>query len=246
MRILKRGGLPNGPSVVLVVIVAFSIIFGIGALITQQVASLAQELPRYQVTLKEKVSALKDATAGSGGAIKQAGETLKALQEQLEAPPTNNPTSVTITPLPNLGGGSRSGPIPVEVHTPAPTPLDQLQSIIGVVLEPLATIGAVLLFVLFLLLQREDVRDRAIRLLGAYDLEKIDDRDGRRGRSVEPLLPGHDGHQCRLRHHRRRGPVDYRRAQPRALGRARHAHALRAVYRLLHRGSLPTNARGGR
>lgn len=172
VRILKRGGLPNGPSVVLVVIVAFAIIFGIGALITQQVASLAQELPRYQVTLKEKVGALRDATAGSGGAIKQAGETLKALQEQLEAPPAASTTTVTtITPLPNLGAGNRQ-PIPVEVHTPAPTPLDQLQSIIGVVLEPLATVGAVLLFVLFLLLQREDVRDRAIRLLGAYDLER--------------------------------------------------------------------------
>ena len=63
-------------------------------------------------------------------------------------------------------------PIPVEVHTPAPTPLDQLQTIIGIVLEPLATFGAVLLFVLFLLLQREDVRDRAIRLMGSHDLEK--------------------------------------------------------------------------
>ncbi len=73
-------------------------------------------------------------------------------------------------------GGSASGtkgrPIPVEVHTPAPTPLDQLQSIIGIILHPLATTGATLLFVLFLLMQREDVRDRAIRLLGSHDLEK--------------------------------------------------------------------------
>jgi hypothetical protein len=78
---------------------------------------------------------------------------------------------VAVSPLSGFGG-DRAHPIPVEVHTPAPTPLDQLQGIIGVVLAPLATVGAVLLFVLFLLLQREDVRDRAIRLLGAYDLEK--------------------------------------------------------------------------
>ena len=77
-------------------------------------------------------------------------------------------------------------PVPVEVRTPAPTAIDQLQGIIGVVLAPLATAGLVLLFVLFLLLQREDVRDRAIRLLGSNDLEKsttaMDDAGKRLGR----------------------------------------------------------------
>ena len=35
---------------------AFALIFGVGALITQQVSSLAQDLPRYQITLKDKVA----------------------------------------------------------------------------------------------------------------------------------------------------------------------------------------------
>jgi predicted PurR-regulated permease PerM len=175
VRLLKRGGLPNAPSVILVVVVAFAVIFGVGALITQQVSSLARELPRYQITLKEKVTALREATSGSGGAFQQASDTLKDLQKQLEAPtvPGSPSVSVTVTPLQGpLGPGAGRNPIPVEVHTPAPTPLDQLQSIIGIVLEPLATFGAVLLFVLFLLMQREDVRDRAIRLMGSHDLEK--------------------------------------------------------------------------
>jgi predicted PurR-regulated permease PerM len=176
VRLLKRAGLPNSPAVVLVVMFAFALIFGVGALITQQVGSLAQDLPRYQVTLKDKVTALRDATSGGGGAFKQASEALKDLQEQLEAPSkaAAPPVSVTVTPLPGpLRDGSGKGkPIPVEVHTPAPTPLDQLQSIIGIILHPLATTGATLLFVLFLLMQREDVRDRAIRLLGSHDLEK--------------------------------------------------------------------------
>ncbi|MFA6141054.1 MAG: AI-2E family transporter [Hyphomicrobium sp.] len=176
VRLLKRTGLPNSPAVVLVVMFAFALIFGVGALITQQVGSLAQDLPRYQVTLKDKVAALRDATSGGGGAFKQASEALKDLQEQLEAPTkaAAPPVSVTVTPLPGplRDGGGKGKPIPVEVHTPAPTPLDQLQSIIGIILHPLATTGATLLFVLFLLMQREDVRDRAIRLLGSHDLEK--------------------------------------------------------------------------
>ena len=171
VRVLRRAGLANTPAVLLVVVFAFAIIFGVGALITQQVGSLAREIPSYQVTLKNKVKLLKDATSGSGGAIERASATLKDLQKELERPDVNAsaPVPATGSPLPN---GSYGRPIPVEVRVPDPTPLDQLQSIIGVILAPLATIGIVILFVLFLLLRREDVRDRAIRLLGSHDLEK--------------------------------------------------------------------------
>jgi predicted PurR-regulated permease PerM len=170
VRLLRRAGLANTPSVFLTVAVAFAIIFGVGALITQQVSSLVEELPRYQLTLRDKVKALKDVAEGSGGAIKQASETLKDLQQELEdpKPPATSVPSINVVPPRD----STARPIPVEVRNPAPTPLDQLQRIIGIVIEPLATAGLVVLFVLFLLLQREDVRDRAIRLLGSNDLEK--------------------------------------------------------------------------
>jgi predicted PurR-regulated permease PerM len=168
VRALRRIGLPNAPSVFVVVALAFAVIFGVGTLIAQQVTSLAQEFPRYQLTLKDKINTLKLAAAGSGGAIERAGETLKDLQKELEKPAADSPqpTSITVT-RPDNGR-----PLPVEVHEPKPTPLDQLQGIIGVVLAPLATAGITILFVIFLLMQRLDVRDRAIRLLGSHDLEK--------------------------------------------------------------------------
>ncbi len=168
VRVLRRLGLPNSSSVFVVVVLAFAVIFGVGTLIAQQVTSLAQEIPRYQLTLKDKVNTLKLAAAGNGGAIERASETLKDLQKELEKPAadTSQPASITVTP-PDDGR-----PLPVEVHEPKPTPLDQLQGIIGVVLAPLATAGITVLFVIFLLMHRLDVRDRAIRLLGSHDLEK--------------------------------------------------------------------------
>ena len=86
VRVLRRLGLPNSPSVILVVMLTFALIFGVGALITQQVTGLAQELPRYQLTLKDKIKALKLAAADSGGAIERASATLKDLQKELEKP----------------------------------------------------------------------------------------------------------------------------------------------------------------
>lgn len=167
VRLLRRLGIANAPAVFVVVGLAFTAIFGVGALITQQVGSLAAELPRYQLILKDKVKMIKSAAEGSGGAIERASETLKDLQNELEKPDRNSGT----IELPS-DAASSNRPIPVEVHAPQPTSLDQLQSIIGVILAPLATAGLVVLFVIFLLLQREDVRDRAIRLLGSNDFEK--------------------------------------------------------------------------
>ncbi len=171
VRLLRKTGLPKTPAVLLVVVFAFAIIFSIGALITQQVGNLIEEIPRYQLVLKDKVKMLKDAAAFSGGAIDRASDTLKDLQKELQKPePPSQP--MTVSPLQNGGLKPLDRPIPVEVHPPAPGPLDQLQTLIGVALVPLAKAGIVIIFVLFLLLWREDVRDRAIRLLGAHDLEK--------------------------------------------------------------------------
>jgi predicted PurR-regulated permease PerM len=189
VRMLRRTGIGNTASVFVVVSIAFAIIFGVGTVITQQVGDLVEELPRYQATLRDKVKSLKDVASGSGGAIQQASETLKQLQEELESPKVPAPPPQTMTPITperlDPATGERR-PVPVEVRTPAPTAVDQLQTIVGVVLAPLATAGLVLLFVLFLLLQREDVRDRAIRLLGSNDLEKsttaMDDAGKRLGR----------------------------------------------------------------
>jgi predicted PurR-regulated permease PerM len=80
VRVLRRLGLPNSPSVILVVVLTFAVFFGIGTLIAQQVASLGQELPRYQLTLTDKVKALKLAAADSGGALERATQTQKDLQ----------------------------------------------------------------------------------------------------------------------------------------------------------------------
>jgi len=175
VRLLRRIGMRNTPAVLLVVVFVFAIIFGIGALITQQVGNLIQEIPRYQLTLTDKVKMLRNVTVGSGGAIERATATLKDIQKELDKPEGKSapPVPVTVTPL---GGGSfgkpDSAPLSVEVHTPEGTAFNQFQRIIGIVLAPLATTGIVILFVLFLLLRREDVRDRAISLLGSHDLEK--------------------------------------------------------------------------
>ena len=63
-------------------------------------------------------------------------------------------------------------PLQVEVHEPPPGPVQILQSILSALLPPLATATIVIIFVVFILLQRRDLRDRFIGLIGSHDLHR--------------------------------------------------------------------------
>lgn len=68
--------------------------------------------------------------------------------------------------------GTRKDPIYAYIMPGQPSPLRTLGGYIGLALPPLATAGLVIVFVFFILLEREDIRDRAIRLVshGQYTL----------------------------------------------------------------------------
>ena len=68
------------------------------------------------------------------------------------------------------GPSSNQVPIRVQVQQAEPTPLEFMQKTAGSVLQPLATSFIVLIFVIFILLGREDLRDRMLRLAGSSRL----------------------------------------------------------------------------
>ncbi|MBC8038049.1 MAG: AI-2E family transporter [Rhizobiales bacterium] len=182
VRFLRRRRVPQWLAVTVTVLLAFLIIFFVGAIVTRQVTELGLELPRYQAALKDKVKAISNFTGGEGGAIDRASDTLRDLQQELEN------GSAEVQAPPRRGGADVLGrdsvaPIPVEIHPPPPTAIQQIATIIAVALSPLATMGIIVVFVVFLLLKQKDVRDRAIRLLGTHDLERtttaLDDAGGR-------------------------------------------------------------------
>jgi predicted PurR-regulated permease PerM len=64
----------------------------------------------------------------------------------------------------------QEGPIPVIVRQPQLSPLEVVQRVLGSVWVPLETAGIVLVVLVFVLLERESVRDRFIRIAGGTDL----------------------------------------------------------------------------
>ena len=70
------------------------------------------------------------------------------------------------------GGSRKDRPIPVEIRQPDPGTLTTLVAIIQPLIQPLTTTGIVIIFVIFILMQRQDLRNRFIRLAGSQDMQR--------------------------------------------------------------------------
>src|SRR5579862_1084299 len=64
--LLRRCYVNRVAAVVAVVVLAFVLIVGVGALIGTQLEYLAENLPGYQANITEKIHSLRDTTTGSG------------------------------------------------------------------------------------------------------------------------------------------------------------------------------------
>ena len=169
--LLQRARAPRAFAVVGVVVLAFSIIFGLGTLIANQLSQLAGDLPVYQSTMREKIKSVRGVTASSG-TLERAADMLQELSRELDRPKEDKSIR---GPSQRLGGPVAAGtaaPIPVEVRQPDPGALENLRTLIAPLLNPLATTGIIIIFVIFILIQREDLRNRLIRLAGSHDLQR--------------------------------------------------------------------------
>lgn len=169
--LLRRLRLGRTLSVILAVLLALGVILTLGGVIAVQVARIAGEVPRYQSTIEEKVGGLRAGTIG------RVTERLRAIEQQIrqaaeETPAGEVPAQGKTEPDEVTEAEAPPPPIPVEVHQPKPGPVELARTVLGPVIYPIATLGIVLVVAIFLLMQREDLRDRLIRLVGSRDLHR--------------------------------------------------------------------------
>lgn len=180
LKTLQRWHLPRPLAVILTVVTALAVTICLTAMVMVQVNQLAKDLPRYQVTLSEKIHSLRD-NLGPSVLFKDASNMLKDLGKELEAPEQKPASPPAMTRSESSGK-----PIPVEVHQPAPGASETLVSVLQPLVNPLTTTAIVLIFVTFFLFQREDLRNRFIRLAGSGDIERttaaLDDAAQRLGK----------------------------------------------------------------
>jgi predicted PurR-regulated permease PerM len=177
MRHLRIWSVPKIVSALFSVALTLAAIGALGTTLVIQGRQLAEDLPKYENNLSAKIQGLGGAPIASG-VLERASGTLRDLRNELNR--TENSA-----PSPSVAQDSAK-PFPVEVHQPEPKGLEALANLVRPLLSPLASSALVVLFLLFLLLQREDIRDRLLRIAGTADLQRstaaLDDAATRLGR----------------------------------------------------------------
>jgi predicted PurR-regulated permease PerM len=147
---MKRIGLPRIPAVIVVLLLTMATIGGLLLLLAGQVVSLAASLPDYEATLMTKLQGL----AAGPGVFDRMLAMVKRLEGAVSAPDA--------APMPAL-----------VMAAPAPaSPMSGMLALAGSILAPVATVAIALLLMAFLMISREDVRDRFLRLAGTRDLHR--------------------------------------------------------------------------
>jgi predicted PurR-regulated permease PerM len=138
--------LGRGLAVGLVVLIALGAVTAFGYLLKRQLVDLSAQMTKYSDSIRTKVVALRGSTSGGlSGLSKSVDRVVRELDEQVPADVGARPVRV----------------IPAEA-----TATERIESTLAPVVEPLTRSVIVLVLVIFLLLRREDLRDRFIRLIG--------------------------------------------------------------------------------
>jgi predicted PurR-regulated permease PerM len=171
---LTRWQFPKPVAIGAAVGLAFIVTGALGWLVTDQALRLGQELPNYEQNLYRKIDLLKQ--PHTPHALEHLATMMDKMRRQVAAPTETKPTSAGVpAPAP--------APVPVEVYPADPSPFAMVRQIITPVLHPLGTAGIVIVFVIAMLFQREDLRDRFMRLVGPDQLnsatQALDDASNR-------------------------------------------------------------------
>lgn len=147
---LERWGLARPLAVALTTAFTFVLLAGIAWMVAQQFRGLIEDLPSYRSNLVTRIRTLD---IGGPSRLGRGVQTVQELSNELD----------------KAAPGKAEGPkvAKVQIVEPPPTARQLLRGLFGPLIGPASTAAIVIVFVIFMLLQREDLRDRLVRLLGA-------------------------------------------------------------------------------
>ena len=175
VRRLESWRLPRVPSVLMVAVLTLAAVAAVGWTVTSQLIDIISGLPDYKANIQHKVEGLR---GRPGGALARATQSVDELSKELIAPqhqdgapvlPRNPARSQKTAPPP----ATVQQPLPVEMVEPPPNALQSIRNVLAPLMAPLETAGIVTVFAIVILIRREDLRNRLLRLAGVDQLTLI-------------------------------------------------------------------------
>lgn len=171
---LAKFGLGRVFSVLVATTLSLLVIVALGWVMFTQTMALAENLPRYRDNIRQKISSVQSQSCGATGrainTLKQMGEEM--MQADTPPPGAPEPGALPLSPSsptqPSIAPVSK--PVPVDIVRKPTNALDSITGTFAPLANPMVSAGIVFLFVVFILLHREDLRDRLIALIGPEQL----------------------------------------------------------------------------
>ena len=169
-------------SVLTTLLLSIAVLGGIGWIIATQFVDVANQLPLYRQNIHAKIAAIHIPATG------QLGKAAQSVQEVVRDLTGPGPESPALAPRsqnrkqPNAPLAPMS-PVPVRMVQAPTSGWVQLRDLGTPILAPLGRAGMVVIFTIFMLLKREDLRNRLLRLAGLGQLnmmtQALDDTSSR-------------------------------------------------------------------
>jgi predicted PurR-regulated permease PerM len=158
---LQRIHLGRVPSVIMVMVAAVACTAGVSWMVANQLIDVADHLPAYSENIHNKIQGLR---APATGALGHVEKSVAAIGKVLSGADAAVPGRGRRAPA------TAANPLPVEVVAPEPSPLVYLGELTKPFLAPIGMFGFVLILTVFILIKREDLRNRFVRLVGVGQL----------------------------------------------------------------------------
>lgn len=174
--VFEKARLGRVPAVLAVMVLGLALVAGLAWEVTGQLLDITGHLRDYKANLEETIRSFHPP---KNGAIGQATATVRELNRELATAPTQQSHDANGTPRP-------ARPVPVQVTAPPTNLVEDLRALLGPLAGPAETAAIVVIFTAFVLIKREDLRNRLIRLGGEGQLtvmtQALDDASQRLSR----------------------------------------------------------------
>ena len=190
---LEKWRLGRVVPVLLTVLLAMSIVGLVGWALEAQFVNMANRLPDVRGEIQRKIADLRGLSGEFGEATRNVERTVREVASPSTTHPATSPSTMGAAPAPqaplsrtgatSLPPVSPQNPLPVRNYPESTSASDNITSIFMQTLRPLSTAGLVIVFAIFMLLKREDLRDRIIRLTSRgrvnFSTQAVDDAAAR-------------------------------------------------------------------
>ncbi len=170
---IKRFGVPRGVAVTLVVGATLGLIVATGLFAFSQLRQIGKDLPSYETTITKKLRAF-GRDLSKPGVLDQYSRVFGKVEKEIDAAQA-------------AAGQRKPEPTQVEIVRDAAKPMDRVMRWAETFLLPITSAGIVIVFVFLILLDRGDLRDRLLRLMGG-NLHRATDALSEAGDRVSKYL----------------------------------------------------------